>query len=69
MKHPTSYQIATNYQLWIEYVDPVGNGTEEEFNAWTVEEKIQIQKECWPEDTLPIDDCDCENCQEARGLK
>ena len=42
-KAHTYEEIATDWNLWAEFVDPSGESTEEQFNAWTVEEKIAIQ--------------------------
>lgn len=39
----TYEEIAKNWSLWIEYVDPNGEMTKEEFDALSVEEKIEIQ--------------------------
>ena len=45
-------EIATNWTLWQEYVDPSATMTHEEFDAMSVEQKIQIQVDCFgPEDT------------------
>jgi len=45
---PTRTEIACDFALWGEYVDP--DATEEEFNAMSVEEKVEFQREMWPHD-------------------
>ena len=35
-------EIANNYSLWQEYVDPSGLDSEESFNARTEAEKIEV---------------------------
>jgi len=40
-------EIAEDYDLWTEYVDPSAEGTEEEFDAMTVEERIAFQIACF----------------------
>ena len=39
----TYEEIAKNWSLWIEYVDPNGEMSQEEFDSLSVEEKIDIQ--------------------------
>ena len=36
---------ANSWSLWIEYVDPDGNMTREEFDAMTTEQKVSLQAE------------------------
>ena len=47
---PTRTEIANSYALWVEYVDPQEHGTEAEFDAMTIEEKVEFQREMWPHD-------------------
>ena len=47
---PTRTEIACDFALWGEYVDPDGHTTEEEFDAMSVEEKVAFQREMWPHD-------------------
>jgi len=49
-RHPTRTEVATDFSLWQEYVDPDGHMTEEEFNAMSIEEKVKFQREMWPHD-------------------
>ena len=48
MKHPTDMEIATNYALWQEYADPHSTMTEQEFDAMSIDEKIDMLKEMFP---------------------
>ena len=48
MKRYTMTEIAEDFNLWGEYVDPGANMTEEEFDALTTEEKVQMQREMFP---------------------
>jgi len=51
-RKPSYLETAENYNLWGEYVDPDGTTTEAEFDEWTVEEKVNIMKDCFgPEET------------------
>lgn len=43
----TREQIAENFQLWQEYVDPASTMTEGEFNSMTLEQKLEIQAKCF----------------------
>lgn len=47
MTHLTYAEIANNWNLWIEYVDPDGNMAREEFDAMTTEQKIALQVEAF----------------------
>jgi hypothetical protein len=47
MKHPSYEEVATDYELWCDYVDPGATMTEEQFNEMTTEEKVQMQIECF----------------------
>ena len=44
---PTMEQIATDHDLWNQYVDPQNNDPEA-FDRMTVEEKVQLQRGLWP---------------------
>lgn len=38
-----SYQeCASSYELWIEYIDPFGTWTEEQFNAMDEDERVGV---------------------------
>jgi len=39
----TYAEIANNFSLWSEFVDPDGNMSEEEFNSIGTDKKIKIQ--------------------------
>ncbi|MCO7643667.1 hypothetical protein NJI34_43695 [Pseudomonas sp. S 311-6] len=43
----TYEQIANDFHLWGEYVDPDAAMTEDEFNALTVEQKVALQVEAF----------------------
>lgn len=48
MKKTYSYnEIAANFDLWEEYVDPDGLMTEDAFDALSLEERLQIMEECF----------------------
>jgi hypothetical protein len=47
MKSPTNIEIANNYNLWMEYVDPSGLDTKEAFDAMSDAEKIAIIESCF----------------------
>jgi len=49
-QQPTRTEIAQDYGLWQEYVDPHRHTTEEEFNAMSIEKKVKFQREMWPHD-------------------
>ena len=52
MSNPHSYEeIAESFALWIEYVDPDGTMAEEEFDALSVDEKIQLQVPAFGEES------------------
>ena len=46
-KQYTYEEIASNYQLWAEYVDPHATMTEKEFNRLSVAKKVKIQEDIW----------------------
>jgi hypothetical protein len=43
----TYKQIAENFALWREYVDPSGLHTQEDFDSMTLQEKIDFQINCF----------------------
>ncbi|MDP5916574.1 hypothetical protein P3863_05740 [Pseudomonas aeruginosa] len=43
----TYEQIAENFALWGEFVDPNAEMTEEEFNSLSTEEKVAMQVEAF----------------------
>ena len=47
MSKHTIEEIATNYALWMEYVDPDGHDSEEAFNAMTIGQKMDMILECF----------------------
>ena len=49
MKNPTSTEIASDFDLWGEYVDPHATMSEEEFDDGTVEERLTIIRELFPQ--------------------
>lgn len=52
----TYEQIANDFALWMEYVDPNATMTEEEFEAMSVEQKIALQVECFGPETAADED-------------
>ena len=42
MKTPTIQEMASNFQVWVEYVDPAAVVEEEKFEEMSVEEKVRI---------------------------
>ena len=46
-KH-TMTEIAEDYELWAEFVDPNATMTEAEFDALTTAEKVAMQREMFP---------------------
>jgi hypothetical protein len=53
---PTYDDIANNYTLWCEYVDPDQTISDAEFRQMTPDEKIQIQIDIWgAEPPLPAE--------------
>ena len=42
MSTPTIKEMASNFQVWAEYVDPAAVVEEEEFEKMSVEEKVRI---------------------------
>lgn len=51
--------IASDWNLWAEYVDPSATMTEAEFDALPVEGKIAIQTACFGEESLNV----CPECE------
>ena len=52
MSAHTHNEIASEWNLWLDYVDPVGTMAREDFDAMPMEQKIQIQVDCFgPEET------------------
>jgi len=47
-KQHTMAEIAEDYELWGEFVDPQSTMTEEEFDALSIEEKVAMQREMFP---------------------
>jgi|JI10StandDraft_1071094.scaffolds.fasta_scaffold1865152_2 hypothetical protein len=50
MQHPSYEEVATDWELWCDYVDPSATMTKEQFDEMTTEEKIQMQIECFGEE-------------------
>ena len=48
MKRYTMAEIAEDYELWCEYVDPGATMTEDEFDALSTDEKVKMQREMFP---------------------
>ena len=48
MKRHTMAEIAEDYELWEEFVDPSANMTEAEFDALSTDEKVKMQREMFP---------------------
>jgi len=44
-KQYTYEQVARNYELWCEYVDPHAAMTKKEFDKLSTEEKVEMQEE------------------------
>jgi hypothetical protein len=47
MKTYSSIEIAENYHLWAEYVDPLGLDDKKAFDAMTTEKKLEIMEDCF----------------------
>ena len=45
----TSFEIARDFDLFGEYVDPDANMTEEQWDALTVQERVELIEEIFPE--------------------
>lgn len=50
MKTYTYSEISNDWNLWCDYVDPDASMTEDEFDAMTVEERIQMMIEMFGEE-------------------
>lgn len=53
MNRPTCTEIAINYSLWSEYIDPHATMTEQDFNNLSTSEKLETIHELFPSD------CNC----------
>jgi hypothetical protein len=53
--NPTLLEIATNFALWQEYADPSGIDSEEQFDARSDSENLQLLQECGFHETLLVD--------------
>ena len=51
---PTYAQIASDWNLWAEYVDPEATMTEAEFGSMSVEDKIATQVDCFGEEVEDV---------------
>ena len=60
MKRYTMTEIAEDSNLWGEYVDTQATMTEEQFNALSIEEKVQMQREMFPGDAAEEDEAEVE---------
>lgn len=47
--------LATDRELWDEYIDPGGNGGDD-FNTMTTDDKMRMIVDLWPEDVRDDDD-------------
>ena len=50
MEQPSNKEIATDYELWCEYVDPNNEMEEDEFNLLSIYEKLEIIEDCFGKD-------------------
>ena len=67
MTSPTYAQIATDFDLWREYVDRQGATSRDEFDAMSVADRIDLQVETFgPDVTVPTVDEVISSC-ELRG--
>jgi len=48
-RRPTRDEIATDWELWTEYVDPAGVMTHEDWLAMTPAERVALQNELFGE--------------------
>jgi hypothetical protein len=46
--NPTNNQIADDWNLWREYIDPSATMTEAEFNALSIGQREAILNDCFP---------------------
>lgn len=61
MKRYTMQEIAKNFDLWAEYVDPSATMSLAEFDALSVEEKVEMQREMFPGDAAEEDEAEATN--------
>jgi hypothetical protein len=54
IEEPTYAQIASDWNLWAEYVDPEATMTEAEFGSMSVEDKIATQVDCFGEEVEDV---------------
>ena len=45
--NPTPFEVATDFDLWSEYIDPQGELTRAAFNQMDVDDKIALITECF----------------------
>ena len=50
----TYAEIAADYRLWIEYVDPAGVDTEAAFEAMSVEQRVAIMVEMFGTESTEV---------------
>ena len=50
MKNPTCTEIAENFDLWVECIDPHATMTREEFEDSSVEERLATIRELYPQE-------------------
>lgn len=55
VKKYTYSEIAADWRLWIEYADPSGVGSKEEFHHMSIEEKIAFLVKCFGPEFMPED--------------
>jgi hypothetical protein len=53
---PTYKQIANDWILWIEYVDPSATMTRTEFDAMSMDEKMALQISIWGPEQITAKD-------------
>jgi hypothetical protein len=68
MKHPDTREIATDNDLWDEYIDPTGEGGND-FETMSIYRKMRMIVELWPEDVDENDDEGQAILAEIRGGK
>jgi hypothetical protein len=49
-EHPTNDQIARDWDLWCDYIDPNAAMSRAEFDAMTVEQRVALIEEIFPDD-------------------
>ena len=59
----TNEEIARDWNLWIEYVDPDATMTREEFDAMSIEERLEFMEQCGMEN-VDEDDDELKNAKE-----